>query len=203
MNKIILTGILLFFTFSNILLAQDTNPINSNYLIEHGVSPRVIDAAASSLLQDGSFVQDVTLKSNEGGVEKSYDIQIVYDPNYTYGMDVRMVYENEVFTDKEIKYLKNLVEKSHHFSRMSENYLYDESSLKLVKNEGDEVVFEFYYKKQDVEPYLKYIKKLKGNIVFINGELDRIVLTNIKPIKKVQQLESTAYFQRINNLVVM
>lgn len=198
MKKLFFSTLFLLFFYSINICSQNLEPVNSNYLIEHGVSPRVIDAAASSLLQDGSFIQDVTIKSNEGGVEKSYDLQVIYDPNYTDGMDVRMVYEDELLSEKEIKYLKTLVDNSHHFSRMSENYLYDESSLKLIKNEGDEVVFEFYYKKQDIEPYLKYVKKLKGNIVFKKGELDRIVLTNIKPIKKVQQLESTVYFKRTN-----
>jgi len=164
------------------VLAQNTSPPNSNYLIEHGVSPRILDAAASQLLQDGSYTQDVTIETDVNGEPKLYKIQIIYDPGYEDGMDVRMVLEEEGHSKKEIKALKKLVEKSHHFSRMSEHYLYDESTLKLVKDEGGEVVFEYYYKRQNIEPYLKHIKRLKGNIVFIDGELDRVELTNTKKL---------------------
>lgn len=198
MKKLILTGIVLFYTCSNILKAQDTNPINSNYLIERGVSPRVLDAAASTLLQDGSFVQDLTIKSNKDGENREYEIQLIYDPSYTEGMDVRMIYQDDLFSEKEIKELKNLVEKSHHFSRMSAHYLYDESTLKLVKEEGNEVIFEFYYQRNDIEPYLKFIKKIKGNIIFINGELDRVVLTNTKKYKNVVKIENSIFFKRTN-----
>ena len=38
-----------------LLLAQDEPVINSNYLVEYGISPLVLDAAFNSLLQDGSF----------------------------------------------------------------------------------------------------------------------------------------------------
>jgi len=166
-----------------LVMAQGTDPINSNYLIEHGVSPRILDAAASQLLQDGSYVQDIIIESDKEGENSTYKLQVIYDPSYEDGMDVRMVYEGDKLDKKEKKWLHGLVEKSHHFSRMSRKYLYDESTLKLVKNEGGEVVFEYYYQKQDIEPYLKHIKRLKGNIFFVDGKLDRVELTNTKKLK--------------------
>ena len=88
-----------------------------------------------------------------------------------------------------------MIESSHKFSRMSRHYLYDESSLKMIKNEGNEVVIEYFYQKNDIEPYLKEIKRLKGEIYFIDGKLDKVVLIDIKPIKnKVVQYEKIVRF---------
>ncbi|MGI9568753.1 MAG: hypothetical protein ACR2PH_03210, partial [Desulfobulbia bacterium] len=41
--------------------AQDFFPVNSNYLIDLGISPRVLDFAANSTLQDGSFKEHVSI----------------------------------------------------------------------------------------------------------------------------------------------
>ena len=193
---VLLIVIIGFSTFQS--YAQEINPENSSYLIERGISPRVLDAAASSLMQDGSFIQDVMLQSNQDGKEKEYRMQVIYDPSYTDGMDIRFVVDNSEVSEKDLKYLKKLVQNSHHFSRMSEPYLYDEKTLKLSKKEGTDVVFEFFYKKQDIEPYLKYIKRLKGYIIFKDGELDHIELRNIKRLKGgIQEYQRKVYFKHV------
>ncbi len=179
--------------------AQKTHPVNSNYLIEHGVSPRILDFAASDLLQDGSFSQNVVIDVNDGSSTKQYKMQLIYDPTYEEGMDVRIVFDPSTVSKADEKELEKLVEKSHSFSRMSRHYLYDESTLKIIKDENGEVVLEYYYQINDIEPYLKSIKKLKGNVIFKDGELDRVVLTNFKPLKdKVKKMERTVYFEKSN-----
>ncbi len=49
------------------LLSQEESVINSNYLVEKGISPKVLDAAFSSLFQDGSFTQNMTMELFAGG----------------------------------------------------------------------------------------------------------------------------------------
>jgi hypothetical protein len=178
-NFIVLT----VFLFQMGASAQNTAPINSNFLIANGISPRVLDAAASSYMQDGSFTEDVTIKVDKEGNQKEYNVILIYDPSYNDGMDIRIVNKSGELSKKELKALKKYIEKSHFLSRMSENYLYDEKSLKVVKNDGDNLVLEFYYKKKDIEPYLKYIKRIKGEIYIGNGDLEKVVLTNLKPLK--------------------
>jgi hypothetical protein len=163
--------------------AQNTAPINSNFLIVNGISPRVLDAAASSYMQDGKFSEDVIIKVNKDGFEKEYKVILIYDPSYNDGMDIRMINQSDTLSKKELKTLKKYIEKSHFFSRMSESYLYNEESLKAIKNEGGTTVLEFYYKKSNIDPYLKYIKKIKGEIHITNGNLEKVVLTNFKPLK--------------------
>ncbi len=163
--------------------AQDSQPINSNYLIENGISPRVLDAAASSYMQDGSFSENVIIKVDKAGVQKEYHVILFYDPNYHDGMDIRAINKSSELDKKELKTLKKYIEKSHFFSRMSENYLYDETTLKSIRVNGSERVLEFYYKKTDVNPYLKYIKRIKGEIYITNGDLEKVVLTNYKPLQ--------------------
>ena len=189
--------LLLCLSFSTLTYGQNEEPINSNYLFEHGVSPRILDIAASDLLQDGSFSQNVTIKVNDDSKTEEYKMRIIYDPTYMEGMDVRVVFDSANTSKSTQKELEKLVEKSHQFSRMSQNYLVDESTLRRVKDENGEVVFEFFYQKNDIEPYLKSIKKLKGNVIFKDGILDRVVLTNYKPMKdKVRSMERTVYFEK-------
>ncbi len=189
--------LLLCLSFSTLTYGQNEEPINSNYLFEHGVSPRILDIAASDLLQDGSFSQNVTIKVNDDSKTEEYKMRIIYDPTYMEGMDVRVVFDSANTSKSTQKELEKLVEKSHQFSRMSQNYLVDESTLRRVKDENGEVVFEFFYQKNDIEPYLKSIKKLKGNVIFKDGVLDRVVLTNYKPMKdKVRSMERTVYFEK-------
>jgi len=182
-----LTGnlIVLIILFLQIdVYSQKTQPVNSNYLIEYGISPRVLDAAASPYMQDGSFTEDVIIKVNKDGNQKKYNVILIYDPSYNDGMDIRIVNKSGELSKKELKALKKYIEKSHFLSRMSENYLYDENSLKVVKNDGDKLVLEFYYKKKDIDPSLKFVKRIKGEVYISNGELKKVVLTNFKPLRK-------------------
>ncbi|ULQ51156.1 hypothetical protein [Flavihumibacter fluvii] len=39
-------------------LAQKTVPVNSNYLIARGISPKILDAALSATLQEGAYTQN-------------------------------------------------------------------------------------------------------------------------------------------------
>ncbi len=74
------------------VMAQSSKPINSNYLFEQGVSPRILDIAASDLLQDGSFSSNVVINVNDGSSTEQYKMQVIYDPTYEEGMDVRIVF---------------------------------------------------------------------------------------------------------------
>jgi hypothetical protein len=182
-----------------LLFSQNTAPINSNYLFELGISPRVLDIAASGLLQDGSFAENVIIEADDGNTKQLFKMQVIYDPTYKEGMDVRVVYDPANTTKGDIKDLKQMVERSHQFSRMSRDYLVDESTLNLVKDKNGEVVIEYCYQKNDIEPYLKDIKRLKGKVIIKDGELDRIVLTNFKPLKsKVAKMERIVYFEKSN-----
>ncbi|MFY0601614.1 MAG: hypothetical protein JXR03_18215 [Cyclobacteriaceae bacterium] len=180
-----------------ILHAQSTNPLNSNYLIEQGVSPLVLDAAASQLLQEGSFVQDIVIEITASGVTNTYEISVIYDPAYKDGKDLRFVVEESAFSKKELKELKASIEESHQYSRLSRNYLYNESTLKIVEESSEQVVLEYYYQKDDLEPGLTTIKRLKGNVYFNDGELDKVVLTNFKPLRgNKTNFERTVNFER-------
>ena len=182
-----------------VLFSQNTQPINSNYLFELGISPRVLDIAASGLLQDGSFAENVIIEADDGSTTQLFKMQVIYDPTYREGMDVRVVYDPANTTKGDMKDLKQMVERSHQFSRMSRDYLVDESTLKVLKDENGEVVIEYYYQKNDIEPYLKEIKRLKGKVIIKDGELDRVVLTNFKPLKsKVAKMERIVYFEKSN-----
>jgi len=180
MKKITIIIVILFLQIG--LFAQ-IQPINSNYLIENGISPRVLDMAASSFMQDGKFVENVIVKVKNNESEKSYNVDLIFDPTYNEGMDIRAAINTENLDKKELKQLKKYLERSHYFSRMSRKYLYDESTLKLIKNTDNNLELEFLYQKNDIDPYLNYIKKIKGNIFIKDGLLDKVILTNTKALK--------------------
>jgi len=182
-TKIKLQLSLIALLFLQVGVFAQNQPINSNYLIENGISPRVLDAAASSFMQDGRFVENVIVKVKNSEGEKSYDVDLIFDPTYNEGMDIRAVINTKNIEKNDLKQLKKYLEKSHYFSRMSRKYLYNESTLKLVNKTGDNLELEYFYQTKDIDPYLNYIKKIKGNIYIKNGVLDKVVLTNTKPLK--------------------
>ena len=189
--------VLFYFGTSN---AQELNPVNSNYLINQGVSPRVLDFAANSALQDGRFSENVRITVTQEGQEEVYKLNTVYDPSYKYGLDIRFVVDGTKTSKKDAKLLTESIKNLHHFSRLVEQYLYDESTLKPIKNENGEVVFEFYYRKVAVDPSMKHIKRLKGYIHFKNGILDYVELVNTRPLKKgIDNFSRKAYFERAAN----
>jgi hypothetical protein len=192
-------SLLVIFFFQIGLFAQSNQPINTNYLIDNGISPRVLDAAASGYMQDGEFTEDVIIKVKKEGVEKEYNVLLIYDPTFSEGMDISLVNKSSELSKKELKSLKKYIEQSHYFSRMSENYLYDEKTLKLVKNDGNTSVIEFYYKKENIDPYLKNFKKIKGDIYIKNGKLEKVVLTNYKSLNHhIEDYRKEVYFAKVN-----
>ncbi len=177
--------------------AQITEPVNSNFLIEKGISPRVLDAAASIFMQEGKYSGNIILTVVTNGIEKDYRFKLIYDPDYKDGMDIRMINYNKDFTKKDHKEMLRYIEKNHSLSRMSKHYLYDESTLKFKKKIGDTLIFTYRYLKKDIEPYLKKIIHMKGEIHIINGRLDKVVLTNTKPLKKhITDYKKTVHFER-------
>ena len=189
--------LLLAFIFCGISKAQKINPVNSNYLINQGVSPRVLDFAANSALQDGSLKEGVKLRVRVDGQEESYEFHSIYDPSYEYGLDLRFVVDGSKTSKKDARQLSDAIKNLHHFSRLVEQYLYDESTLKLVKNENKEVVYEYFYRKVDIDPSMVFIKRLKGNIYFKEGVLDYVELTNTRPMKKgVDNYNKKVYFKQ-------
>lgn len=193
----ILTSLFTVLIFTARLAAQDDHPLNSNYLIENGISPRVLDIAASQFMQDGSFINVVKVTKDLNGEKKTYDIEIIYDPLYKDGMDIRVVTEAGKLTKKNKKELRKYIEKNHYLSRMSRDYLYDESTLKPIKNENDTLILEYYYQKKDIDPYLRNVKKIKGEIYIIKGKLDKVVLKNVKPLRgKLLSLTKTVNFAK-------
>ncbi|ULQ51160.1 hypothetical protein [Flavihumibacter fluvii] len=184
---------------------QETLPVNSNLLIEYGISPRVLDAALSTTLQSGSFKQKVHIIHDEGDVVKKADFIFIYDPNYKDGIDIQIAYDKDSIGYLERKTLLKLMQQMHSFSRKSASNLYDEKSLKVVSIKEDEVVLSFLYDAEKLEPELKYGKKAKGLIYIKNKELVKVELTNTKPVKILGQkvvageYTSTIYYRRTTN----
>ena len=191
--------IIILFFLSAVTKAQQPEPVNSNWLIENGISPRVLDAAASLFMQDGKFFDEVTYIKKINDSTKKYKLEIIYDPDYKNGMDIRVVRKSGNLSKKDSRQLKKYIEKSHYFSRMSRDYLYDESSLRLLGKSGDTTVLEYYYQKKDIDTYLRIIKRLKGRVYILNGKLEKVVLENTKPLKHhITKFKRTVYYEKTN-----
>ena len=199
-RKLFVAGILTIFSFHT-MTAQEETPLNSSYLAEYGISPKLLDAAANVLLQEGSFIQnlEIEITTPTGSIE-TLKTQIIYDPSYKDGKDLRFVVENGVFTKKEIKALKKAIEKSHKLSRLSRSNLYDESSLTLLEDTGNELVFGFRYSKNDIEPELRDIKKYEGKLFVVGGTLDRVELNSASKLSDGREnFERTVHFEKVEN----
>ncbi|WP_350286129.1 hypothetical protein [uncultured Croceitalea sp.] len=201
MRKYLLVSVLSFTLITLTVNAQEELPLNSSYLAEYGISPKLLDAAASVLLQEGSFTQNLEIEIEmPTGNKKSYKTQIIYDPSYKDGKDIRFAVQDGQFSKPEIKALKRAIEKSHKLSRLSRSNLYDESSLKLLSSDENETVFGFRYSKRDIEPELRDIKKYDGKLYVVGGTLDRIELQSKSKLSDGRQnFKRIVYFEESKN----
>ena len=187
----------LFLIFSlNVKAQKPEPPVNSNYLIEYGISPSVLDAALSTTLQSGSFTSDMIGWRVINGDTTSTSFKFIYDPEINNGIDIQIVIDKDSLRKKEEKALIKVMERTHSFSRMSRTQLYDPTSLKLISKEGNNLELTFYFDKKRLEPELKFGKNLKGTIKIENGILRSVVVTNTDRIKLDKYLINKGNFER-------
>lgn len=181
---------------------QHAPPINSNTLIEYGISPKVLDAALSPTLQEGAYKQYVHAEEQRGDKLYRTDFQFIYDPGYKDGIDIRVAYDKDSLGYLNSKQLLKMMQEMHSFSRLSKSYLYNESSLKIIAQTEDEIILSFEYDKTKLEPELKYGKKALGKIYIKNGELEKVELLNSERVTfshhKIDpgDFKSTTYFMK-------
>lgn len=204
MKNFLLYFFILALLYPTLLYPQNETAINSNFLVEHSISPKVLDAAFNAFLQEGSFTQNMQMELFAGKEtdKQAAELEMIYDPGYQQGLDIRYVYDPRKGLVIKRKKLRNLAESTHYFSRQTKNYFYDESSLKMIEKAADSEVIYFHYRKDHIPSSIKRIKKLVGLIYINNGELDRVVLTNRKPFRyngKVLQYEQISYFKKAEN----
>ena len=158
-------------------------PVNSNYLIENGISPTVLDAALSTTLQNGAFSSDIVGRRIINGDTISTQFKFIYDPEINDGIDIQVVVNKDSVGKKGEKNLLKVMEKTHSFSRMSRTELYDPESLTLISKDGNNLELSFTYDKKRLEPELKFGKHLKGIIKIENGVLKSVKVFNFEKMK--------------------
>ncbi|WP_100626934.1 hypothetical protein [Algoriphagus formosus] len=176
--------------------------INSDLLTEYGISPKALDAALSTTLQKGEFTQKMEVSRTLDGKTESSNFYLIYDPTYKEGIDIQLAFNEDSISILKQKLLLKTMQEMHSFSRLSKENLYDEKSLKVISNEGNTIIISYRYNKSMLEPELMYAKKLLGKIYIVDGQLEKVELTNEAPIKfmgqkvEAENVISTTYFTR-------
>lgn len=173
-----------FLCFLSVNAQKTEAPINSNYLIEYGISPAVLDAALSTTLQTGSFTADIKGRRIVNGDTISTAFKFIYDPQINNGIDIQIVVNKDTLSKKEEKAILKVMERTHSFSRMSRTELYDPNSLTLISKDGNNLELSFLYDKKKLEPELKFGKHLKGNIIIKNGILSSVSVSNTEQMRR-------------------
>ncbi|MGI9530012.1 hypothetical protein [Lutimonas sp.] len=188
---------IIFLLFALSIQAQKTEPpVNSNYLIDYGISPTLLDAALSTTLQNGSYSSDIRGYKIVNGDTISTEFKFIYDPDVNDGIDIQIVVDLDSLSKKEEKEIMKTMERTHSFSRLSRTELYDPNSLKLISMEGDNLELSFFYDKKILEPELKFGKSLKGLITVENGVLKSVFVTNFEKMKMHGRTIETGDFER-------
>ena len=179
------------------IYGQQNPPLNSNYLIENGISPQVLDAALSTTLQEGAFTSEVYAKKiNETDTLATF-FRFIYDPEINDGLDIQIAVNKDSIGKKGEKSILRAMESTHSFSRMSRSELYDPNSLTLLSKEGDDLILGFRYDKKRLEPELKYGKAMDGTIHIERGVLKSVSLINTERFKFDGTAIETGDFKRI------
>lgn len=193
MRKIFLLALLISIS----TYAQQSGPVNSNYLIEYGIPPQILDAGLSTTLQKGAYTSEILAKRAVNGDTLSAVYKFIYDPSINDGLDIQIAVQSDSLDKKGEKQLLKLMQNTHSFSRLSRVELYDAKSLKVIEKNGDNLELSFLYDKKRLEPELKYGKNLEGRIFIEQGTLKYIKVTNNDKVNIDGRVLEKGQFERI------
>lgn len=149
-------------------------PLNSDPLIERGISPRLLDIALFPMSQNIAFEMLVSYRATGVRGDSEERFRMVYNPDTEYGRDLYIEFENEPLRSmKEYRRALEVSMGSDYWVRQRAR-LYDPNSIQLIEsNDGHEVI-SFRFDKESVPSKQRWLLKLEGRLHIQDGRLLRI-----------------------------
>ena len=197
-NKGLIVLILLIYIccFSKLSYSQPVNytqPPNSSYLAEYGLSPKVFNLLISPMYQEEYVFKGISFVDLTTGNRKvSETYEVVYDPFYEYGLTLKMiVHDPKIYETTSKSKMKQIVGKMNEkYKKIRDQNVIEENDVGLVRDNGKEVILGFKLQKENLPPSLKYMHQMDGRVFVIDGILDRIELSLSSP-GKIGKIDAT------------
>ena len=173
-----LTAVLLFLATDYVWASQPLiGPINSDALTERGISPRVLDVAIIPMSQGLCYESKVIYRQRQEdgaiGIER---FRMTFDPTTDYGRDLYIELETEPLRSaRAYRRMLEVTMGADHWLR-EQDQLHEANSIELVSSENGVDTISFQYAPGRIPTSLKWLTRISGSVVVIDGVLKRIEL---------------------------
>ena len=173
---------------------------NASLLSVYGVPPQVLDLPLRFFDQGlkATMYLNMTVVDREGKERTFSRLELINDPFGPAGVEsyIRIPKGEEQPLPR--KHLEYLLEDymGLHFVAREASHLYDESSLRLLRETPEETVIEFRYRENLLYGPAEILSQARGTIHIENGRIDRIVVRTDQPYRMggVQVVESESIY---------
>lgn len=175
---------------------------NSNILIENKIDPKIINSVVSITRQNVAYRMHMKQHIVHNEEKQNLDYYIIVDPYPAYGTEMKIqLLKEELETRKENVIKKDLDKLMGVQLYLQHDNLFDENSLEVLKENDRETVIGFTFEKDALPRELKHMRDMKGQVFIVDGQLDRIEVTNNKRFTlrniEVDSYKKTTYFEPV------
>ncbi|MEP1596679.1 MAG: hypothetical protein ABJK20_19020, partial [Halieaceae bacterium] len=173
----LIASLLSLATASVMASAPLLGPINSDVLTERGISPRVLDVAIIPMSQGLRYESKVVYRQvQEDGAIGTERFRMTFDPTTEYGRDLYIELETEPLRSaRAYRRMLEVTMGADHWLR-EQDQLHEANSIELVSSENGVDTINFHYAPTRIPTSLKWLTRVSGSVVVIDGVLDRVEL---------------------------
>ena len=160
-------------------------PINSDVLTQRGISPRVLDVAIIPMSQGLRYESKVVYRqTDEDGSSGAERFRMTFDPTTEYGRDLYIELETEPLRSaRAYRRMLEVTMGADHWLR-EQDQLHEAKSIKLASSEDGVDTISFHYAPGRIPTSLKWLTRLNGNVVVVDGVLNRVELVGVESFER-------------------
>ncbi len=180
----------------------NAQPYNSNVLIQRGIDPKILNNTVTTARQNVAYKMAVEHSKEIGDEKATANYFIIFDPYASYGVDMRIqIPKDEVSKLNKGDIRQGLDELMAIQLHLQNGTFYDEDTLEVHEKDAQTTLITFGYNVDEMPPEMDYFEYLRGTAYIINGNLEKIVLKNIKRFEmkdiEVDSLEKVVHFTKV------
>ena len=182
--------------------AQNTpliGPINSDPLVQRGISPRVLDVAITPMSQGLRYESLVMYRqTTDDGQSGSDRFRMIFDPDTSYGRDLYIELQDEaLLSARNYRRMLEVTMGADYWLRQ-QDHIYQGKSVELLSSSEGEDVIGFRYSPRRIPSRMSWLAQLSGRVFVIDDKLQRIELTGEKNFERDgiphQNFKMTVFF---------
>jgi len=192
--------ILIILLFTLTLLAKA--PYNSNYLIERGIDPNILNNIVTTTRQNVAYRMSIEHSIKSHNKVQNMHYFMIVDPYPSYGTELKVQIPEKELQNIGESNLKNILDELMGIQLyLQHGKLYDINSLKIIKSANKHTIISFKLKKNNIPRELCHLNSMTANVHIINSSLHSISIENDKPFDlrgiAVQHYKKVVLFKKV------